>query len=362
MRLALPLFTLCVAALCASLHAEEMPDLREQILAARGTPAAAAFETTVTRIMNAPGAQILVRPYRGEDVGVKGRSWLDPRAKPQSPEVREVFGLSMSDQNQAAIASNEVPILAAASVLQLGGEALTRRLDDQLAEMATWSPLQREGWTLASRDAKLRYNPAGERLPVNDGNSWLATGWGVRAIVDTLEILGDDPLGQKHRPALLVLLAKEVGFISDDWRQKRPWFVQSNMTRTNQWMLPTEGLIRACIATGRGPGDADYELGVANLLATLNDLGAAGEFDEGLSYAMATIPSALGAARAMARAGDNRAVHHPFLKAHPLWFVHHFQPGRQVVNCFDANSGMPVASRDQRGYRDMLATYAFMLG
>ena len=49
----------------------------------------------------------------------------------------------------------------------------------------------------------------------------------------------------------LVLLAAEIVSIVDDWRARRPWFVAHRTPLTNQWVLPTEGLVRACLLLGR---------------------------------------------------------------------------------------------------------------
>lgn len=52
---------------------------------------------------------------------------------------------------------NELPIIAAAYRLT-GGEALRKRVLAQLSEMATWSPLQRPGWTLYAPGHRRGFN------------------------------------------------------------------------------------------------------------------------------------------------------------------------------------------------------------
>ena len=119
------------------------------------------------------------RAYRLEDLG-KNRTFLDGRSRALEPEIRETFALAMSDMGACQIVAEELPLIAAAFRLS-GDQSLLHRVLEQLTEMASWSPIQRPGWTL--------YAP-GHRLPPNgkDGN-WLATGLGVRAIADSLEIL-----------------------------------------------------------------------------------------------------------------------------------------------------------------------------
>lgn len=286
-------------------------------------------------------AQPLVRRvYRYKDVG-KHRTWLDGRATPLREPMHTIFALAMSDHGTNNLLASELPTLAAAARLT-GERRYQQRVHDQLFEMASWSPLQRPGWCAF-----------GDRLPPDgkDGN-WLATGTGVRAITDTLEILGRANLPPATVARLDQLMAAEIVSIVDDWQSKRPWFVAQNMPLTNQWVLPTEGLIRSCLALGHERHRAAYELGVANLLEHLNVHGSQGAFEEGIHYADFTVKSLLSAARAMACAGDRRAIDHAFLCNFPLWALHHFQPGGFFINAFDAFAAA-------RGNRDMLrSTFA----
>jgi hypothetical protein len=264
------------------------------------------------------------RVYRFEDIG-RHRTWLDGRARPLKEPMHSIFALAMSDHGTNQLLSAELPTVAAAARLT-GDRRLVQRVHDQLHEMASWSPLQRPGWCAY-----------GDRLPPDgkDGN-WLATGTGVRAIADTLEILGRDTLPPATVARLDQLLAAEIVSIVDDWTAKRPWFIYGNAPFTNQWVLPTEGLIRACLVLGRDRHTVAYEQGVANLFAHLNFHGSQGAFEEGIHYADFTLQSLMSVARAMALAGDRRAIDHPFLRHFPLWALHHFQPGGFVINAFDA--------------------------
>ena len=268
----------------------------------------------------------------------QNRTWLDGRANALEPEIRETFALAMSDFGACSALAEELPLLAAA--YRLTGEKLfLDRVVAQLEETAGWSPLQRPGWTL--------YHP-GARLPADgkDGN-WLATGCGVRAIADTLELMPDGAIPDSLIERLRELLRREVNGVVDDWRTKRPWFVSSNNAVTNQWVLPTEGLVRACLVLGVDGNRDAYELGVTNLFRALDAHGPAGELEEGFGYASFTVTSMLHAARAMAANGDRRAVDHPFLRNFPTWLVHHFQPDDMVINCFDAGAARGGADRSR---------------
>src|SRR5690606_7346869 len=129
------------------------------------------------------------------------------------------------------------------------------------------------------------------------------------------------------------------------WETKRPWFVRGENPITNQWVLPTEGLVTACLVVGKDRFPDAYELGVANLLKALDAHGPDGEFEEGVGYASFTVTSMLHAAHIMAVHGDRRALERPFLARFPTWLVHHLQPGDMLINCFDAGPAYDGAAR-----------------
>ena len=186
----------------------------------------------------------------------------------------------------------------------------------------------------------------GQPVPAdfNDGN-WLATGLGVRGLADTLDILPAGSLPEPLIEKIHELLATEIASIADDWHTKRSWFIRGNNPRTNQWVLPTEGFVRACLVLGKENHPDEYELGVQNLLAALDAQGPEGEFYEGIGYANFTVESMLHAAHAMAVAGDRRAWTTPSCATFPTWMAHHLQPGRFRINCFDAGGARTPVTR-----------------
>ncbi|MBI4559036.1 MAG: heparinase II/III family protein [Candidatus Hydrogenedentes bacterium] len=287
-------------------------------------------------VESAEGAAALPIYRRARTLAEVGqnRTWLDGRSESLEPEIREQFALAMSDFGACSGLAEELPGIAAGFRLTKD-PALRDRIVVQLEEMATWSPLQRPGWTL--------YTP-GHRLPPDgkDGNC-VATGLGVRAIGDTFELLPEGTLNVELASRLHKLLEVEIAGVTDDWKTKRSWFIKTDNPNTNQWVLPTEGLVRACLILGVDRHREEYELGVSNLLRALDAHGPHGEFEEGFGYARFTVTSMLHTARAMAIAGDRRAIDHPFLKHFPTWFVHHFQPGDMVINCFDAGAAHGAA-------------------
>lgn len=283
---------------------------------------AKACDAFLAQAREVAASPLIRRAYRFADVGTH-RTWLDGRSRALELEIQETFALAMSDHATNERLAYELPLLAAAFRLT-GDVSFSDRLFAQLDETAGWSPLQRPGWTCFA---------PGNRLPADgkDG-AWLATGTGVRALADTLEILPAAAQYGDVRGRLEALLAAEIAQVVDDWQTRRPWFVRANNPITNQWVLPTEGLVRACLVLGQARHADAYALGVANLLTALDAHGAQGEFEEGYHYAAFTVSSLLAAARAMALDGDRRAIDHPFLQRFPLWLVHHLQPPRQIID------------------------------
>ncbi|GIL14578.1 MAG: hypothetical protein BroJett038_32980 [Chloroflexota bacterium] len=199
-------------------------------------------------------------------------------------------------------------------------------------------PLERRGWSLRNTNPTLD----------GDDGAWLGTGWLVRAIVDAVEFLPADQVPAALRAALTDRMLGELKLMQRDWQTKRPWYVSAEAVQSNQWILPNEAMVRACLFLGRGRSDPAYELGVQNLLRSLDYQGAQGEFVEGLHYSSISVTSLYSIARATARAGDRRLIAHPFLRKYPTWLAHHFQPGGFIINCFDAPAtARGMLQRDQ---------------
>lgn len=323
----------------------------QMIDAARARGDSPARQVLIAEAEKVLALPLLRRVYRYEDLG-QHRSWRDGRAVPLEPEIQEYFALSMSDHGATWTLAGELPTLAAAYRLT-GETAYRNRVIAQLEEAVTWSPLQRPGWTCYQRGAR---KPADGKT-----GSWLATGSGVRAIATALDILPTADVSSELRSAAAALFEREIAEILDDWKSKRQWFVQHHNVLTNQWVLPTEGLVRACLAAGRDKHREAYELGVSNMLESIDAHGSAGEFEEGLHYANFTVLSMFHAAHAMAVVGDFRAIERPFLRRFALWAVHHLMPGRLGVNAFDAFSAAAIP-RDHQGMREVLSAAATFMG
>ena len=287
----------------------------------------AARDKLIAEARQLASTSIIKRVYRADDIGKSGSSIGERTVILDGSARRATFALAKSDNGAATGIASQLPLLATA-FRWTGDEALKARIIAQLEESATWSPCQRPGWSLGSK-------ASGPVPPKFHDGCWLATGWCIRAIADTLEIMPTGSLPQPLVEKLHSLLAREIAGIADDWRTKPSWFIRGNNPRTNQWMVPTEGLIRACLVLGKEKYPAQYELGVRNLLASLDAQGPQGECHEGIMYAALSVESLLHSARAMAVAGDRRAADHPFFGRFATWLAHHAQPGRAWINCFD---------------------------
>lgn len=236
-------------------------------------------------------------------------------------EEWERFALALSDANLNGILSERLPRMAAAYVFSKDGKILEHVLA-QLTEMSTWIPLERPGTT------STRQNLA--RSP------WLGTGWAVRAVTGTLDILPPEAVPAGLRTKLMANLEGEISDVRTAWREKKLWYTREDACYSNQWVVPNEALVLASIFTGLDKHRDDYEVGVTNLVKSLNAQGAKGEFAEGGSYAALTMNSLLSAAEAAAAQGDRRLIDHPYLKKFPIWYIHHIQPGGKIINAFDS--------------------------
>ena len=283
---------------------------------------------------------IFERVYELADVGEKGRTWLDGRYRGIPRDLQETFVLSMSDCNSSGQVLEEMPLLAAAYRLS-ADPVLRERTLAQLRELATWSPLQRPGWSYHDAKSKPFTDPKG------DGN-WLATGNLLVAIVETLQILPADAVPADLRAKLEVLLASEIEGCLDDWQVRRPWFYRWQNPFTNQWVVPTAGYLMAASFLGRAKYAEAYELGVGHLRMSLDAYGPEGAQVEGHGYGSFTVLLLWHAARWIAVEGDDRLISHPFLRHFPRWLVQHVQPGGFTINAFDQGGGPKVVVTDGR--------------
>jgi hypothetical protein len=294
--------------------------------------------------------ELVRRVYRLEDVGVKGRTWRDPRVdSPRTdPAVRELAALAHSDCGTNGATSRELEILACA-YRATGEPVFLDRILEQLQEMTTWSPLQRPGWNYAKPG------------PDGKGGAWLATGAGVHAIVHTLSLLPAEVVPDPLLDGLAGLLEKEIEEIADDWAAKRTWFIRTNNAITNQWIAPTAGLVQACLFLGPERFPDAWRLGLGNLRQSVEVHDGEGSFEEGFGYA-SYVQHLLYASHALAVHGERELYDHPFLKNFGTWYVHHYQPGGFYINCFDSGKSAretPLTQGDpgadalrQRGGKD----------
>ncbi|MGZ0655697.1 heparinase II/III domain-containing protein [Coraliomargarita sp. W4R72] len=315
-----------VAVALGELSEGQLTSRREWLLATRDSPATAvACADLIDRARAAVSKGIVRRPYALSDLETS-RLTLNPNAEAlDDAEARRQFSLAYADSSAGAVLSLELPIVAAAYTLT-EDKSFKAHVLEQIEELVSWAPLQRAGWTLRSRK---------DALPEGGDGVWLATGWLIRGLADTIVLLPNDTLPETLQLKVESLMVREIQTITEDWVDERPWYVKQEQVNSNQWVVPVEGLIRACLIVGPERYPDAYELGVASMQRSLDAQGSLGEFTEGLTYASITVRSMISAARAMEEAGDTRLSQHPFLKNTGTWFVHHIQPGGFLVNAFD---------------------------
>ena len=258
----------------------------------------------------------------------------------------ERFALSLADADGAGTLARLLPAAAVAGGLS-DDPAILGFVCDQLAELATWEPLQRAGWSGGSATR----------------GAWLGTGWAVRAIVQACEHLPEDEAHAPLRAALRARLADEIAGIREDWRTERTWFARIGAASSNQWILPLEALALASLFNGLEHHRDDYEFAVAGLLLSLDAQGSRGECVEGMLYGAITYESLLSTALAARAHGDDRLISHPWIRAFPTWYLHHRQPAGHVINAFDSQAadlnwplvGLMASELGDRGARWVFA-------
>ncbi len=222
------------------------------------------------------------------------------------------------DVNATRQISVELPVVATAFVLT-NERKFKSFLVKQFSTMRDWYPLQRSGW-----NAK---NLAKQGIAPSDlDGSWLATGYGIRAITETLEIISDNSVHMGLIVILKRLLKKEVFNMVDDWRSQRQKFIVDKDVNSLEWALYNEGLIRASLYLGLNNFNHAYLLGVNNLKLSLDANGEKGEMVNGLSTKNNYLISILNASRVMALNKDFRAVDHSFFKNVGFWVLNQLDP------------------------------------
>jgi hypothetical protein len=203
---------------------------------------------------------------------------------------------------------------------------------EMLEALNTYVPMQRPGNTYGDETVPMR--------PDGDG-VWLATAWGMDAIIEMVSALGDD-VPAELRGRLEVQLRNEVERITKDWADKRPWFVKSRKSMSNQWIEPNVSLIKACLFLKDQRLVPAYELGAENIAASLSSLGSDGAYNEGVSYAEMSVGRLHEAVKFMRLAGDLRCSGSSFARNNWRWFVQMHMPGHMLVNSYDSGrSALP---------------------
>jgi hypothetical protein len=283
---------------------------------------------------------------RGLILGLQPSPVYDPKVFTRPTSLAEILPSQLDGRFQNAGANAETFALASADCTQanylqtIGVQTalyaaftedpiVIARCVGMLRAANQWVPLQRPGWTL--------YDP-NLQMPAGGDGVWLATNWGINGIVDMMSILGDR-IPIDLRQSLQQQLRREVQTICKDWKDRRPWYVQGRAVRSNQWIEPNVGLVKACLFLEGAELLAAYNLGVENLAETLCNFGSDGAFPEGVSYAQMTLGMMFDVIEAVRLAGDTRLNNSQFVQSSWNWWAQMVMPGRRLVNCSDSGLG-----------------------
>lgn len=276
------------------------------------------------------GESILQRPNSLAEIAPE---YMDTRVGnfPASHPNKEVFALAMADK--ALLYKIKAPLISAAvSARDSGTPAAIDFVHDQLAVIVGhgsnpgWSPLQRSGWT--------KFDVADlDPLPPEGDGVWLATGFGLHAILDTIQIMGD-LLDDDLRESCIEFIHGEIDLVEHSWYRKIPHYVRSQSADSNQWIIPSSGLLYACLFVGRH--DSSLSLAIDNMVLSLEALGQDGGYSEGYSYNdFSTTYLNYAAWRLLENTPYDFSLS-PFLSQNGDWVISHLMPGGLLNNSSDS--------------------------
>lgn len=241
------------------------------------------------------------------------------------------YAQAVSDSEASAILSEELPLIAAAYRLQPTKTALKTYLESQLAEVLSWIPLQRSGWTIG----------AGWDAPPPEGDGvWLATGTGLQALSILLDVLPAGTLNATLEANLRQRMRDEIALVHSDWTAGIPWYVKgAGKPASNQWIVPVSGMVAAACVLGDVPV-THYDYGVARLQQSFDLAGADGSLSEGHGYGLSwSSLSLLMANHYMTTRRNDARFAEGFAVRFPEWAVAGLMPGDGFVNAFDFYPG-----------------------
>lgn len=243
----------------------------------------------------------------------------------------EIFALAMSDNATTAVSRiRQLSLALRATTIEEEKTTFRNALIAQLSEVATWSPLQRPGWTLFSPSQRL---PAG----MSRDGVWLVHGSLMPELVIVLADLKSE-LPESLITQLKEFLEREVNQIKSDWEQRIPWYVKSNEARSNQWAMPSIGMLAGAMYLGTEYLDA-YNLAVKNLVAFGRAQGESGSYSEGTAYSDMTLSRVLPVISLAVQGGDDRLARlSEFYKNHAAWRLRNLFPKGRNVEAFDNRS------------------------
>lgn len=279
--------------------------------------------------------QAIIRRYRTLDEVLNGRKGARKFAphgrtpllvRDKKIKLAKMFGLSLSDVSASRLLYKELPVVAAAYRIS-GKKELLDHIIKQLDEISSWRPIQRTGWSINMKTK----SHSGKRNGV-----WLGTGFTIIGALVAIDMLPPNSLPVALKKKIDSWLIYEIKLISSDWKNKVPWYVKKQASQSNQWVVPSAGLLCAASYLGKDRFPAEYAMGLENISTSMTKMGNDGDSSEGFAYATSwTVPALYTCAYFLQQKGDKSLISKPFFNNFPSWVAAHYQPGKYIVNCFD---------------------------
>jgi hypothetical protein len=311
---------------------------REQLLAARDQYKAhpetmKATALTIQRAYEVIEQPIVIRVPSIHDFhltdGVKGRK-MEPSGRiPMFPhkENAELYGLATYDIGVGDLLIYEMPLIAAAYVIT-GDQKFIDYLARQIDEIAGWEKFQRPGWTLTIKSTK--------RGPDYDDGVFIATGAIITGVVQSLGIVGDSALPPETVKKIKHRLEIEMKQIMADFKAERVYYAREKMYQSNPWIGTMQGQLLAACYLGKELYPEEYAYARQGLALSVESPESSSGFSEGFIYGASRVLPGLALVNYyLQQEGDFSFDKFSLFQQYPDWICAHYQPGKNIVNCFD---------------------------
>lgn len=307
----------------------------------------AAFVNQVTQQLYDPQNPIIKRANSLADLE-KPRHLLHPASLSLEGEEAEALALALDDIYVAQQLYRELTDMAVAYRLTKRDDIL-QRIRKQLAEVTTWYPKQRHGWSLlAKTDYAVPFQESRDWMQKqseywrSDG-SWYATTLTLRMMSHVLELVPEEDLGPDVAVGMQIAFAQSFEVLDEELVRGKIFAVEaemSNAPRTLDWFMYYEARMH-CIRAMEGERlvASAFTEELNALRKSLIALGRRGEWEEGAYRGIPAMHSLLEACRLLEMGGKGRLDVSNYRQANAFWLLMHCLPGNAFLNTAE-NSGI----------------------